>query len=165
MAVKEICLAGGCFWGVEGYFARIGGVQSAVSGYANGKTDNPSYEDVVYRNTGHAEAVQVAYDSALVSLDEILLHFFRVINPTTLNQQGNDVGSQYRSGVYFTDAADEVVIADALAQLQQEYTQPIVVENLPLQHFYEAEEHHQEYLRKNPGGYCHIDLNLASKPL
>lgn len=165
MGVKEIYLAGGCFWGVEGYFARINGVVSAVSGYANGQTENPSYEDVIYRNTGHAEAVRVVYDSALISLDEILLHFFRVINPTTLNQQGNDVGSQYRSGVYFTDAADEVVIADALAQLQLKYTQPVVVENLPLQNFYRAEEYHQEYLKKNPGGYCHIDLNLASKPL
>lgn len=165
MSSKEIYLAGGCFWGVEGYFARISGVQSAVSGYANGQTDNPSYEDVVYRNTEHAEAVRVIYNPELVSLDEILLHFFRVINPTTLNQQGNDVGSQYRSGVYFTDAADEVVIADALVQLQQQHSKPVVVENLPLKHFYDAEEHHQEYLRKNPGGYCHIDLNLANKPL
>lgn len=165
MAVKEIYLAGGCFWGVEGYFARIEGVQSAVSGYANGSTESPSYEDVIYRNTGHAEAVQVRYDAERVSLNEILLHFFRVIDPTTRNRQGNDVGSQYRSGVYFTDAADEVVVADALAQLQQDYAEPVVVENAPLQNFQEAEEYHQEYLRKNPGGYCHIDLSLADKPL
>src|SRR5690554_7349880 len=106
MNTKEIYLAGGCFWGVEGYFSRIEGVLSAVSGYANGTTENPSYEDVIHRNTGHAETVKVEYDPAKVSLDDILLHFFRVINPLTLNQQGNDIGTQYRSGVYFTDAND-----------------------------------------------------------
>lgn len=165
MSTKQICLAGGCFWGVEGYFARIKGVVSAVSGYANGTTENPSYEDVIYRNTGHAEAVLVTFNPEEVSLVEILLHFFRIINPTTLNQQGNDVGTQYRSGVYFTDAADEAVVAEALARLQMQYEQPLVVENLVLQQFFKAEEYHQEYLRKNPGGYCHIDLSLASKPL
>src|SRR5690554_5134361 len=107
----------------------------------------------------------VTYDSEEVSLVEILLHFFRIINPTTLNQQGNDVGTQYRSGVYFTDAADEAVVAEALARLQMQYEQPLVVENLALQQFFKAEEYHQEYLRKNPGGYCHIDLSLVSKPL
>lgn len=165
MSTKEIYFAGGCFWGVEGYFSRIEGVLSAVSGYANGQTENPSYEDVVYRNTGHAEAVKVMYAPEQVSLTTLLLHFFRIINPTTLNQQGNDVGSQYRSAVYFVDAEDEAVIAEALAQLQQQYRQPLVVENAALQQFFKAEEYHQEYLRKNPGGYCHIDLSLANKPL
>ena len=165
MQTKEIFFAGGCFWGVEGYFSRINGVQSAVSGYANGQTKNPSYEDVVYRNTGHAEAVRVTYNPDLVSLTELLLHFFRIVNPTTLNQQGNDIGSQYRSGVYFVDGADKNVIAEALGHLQHQYTKPLVVENLPLQMFYQAEEYHQAYLRKNPDGYCHIDLALAAKPL
>ena len=94
MSTKEIYFAGGCFWGVEGYFSRIEGVLSAVSGYANGQTENPSYEDVVYRNTGHAEAVKVLYAPEQVSLTTLLLHFFRIINPTTLNQQGNDVGDR-----------------------------------------------------------------------
>src|SRR5690554_2244692 len=165
MNTKEIYLSGGCFWGMEGYFSRLEGVLSAVCGYANVTTENPSYEDVIHGNRGHAVTVKVEYDPAIVSLDDILLHFFRVINPLTLNQQGNDIGTQDRSGVSFTDANDEVVIADALAHLQQHYSQPVVVENLPLHHFYKAEEYHQEYLRKNPGGYCHIDLNLASKPL
>lgn len=165
MSTKEICLAGGCFWGVEGYFSRINGVVSAVSGYANGKTENPSYEDVIYRATGHAEAVLVTYKPEEVALIDILQHFFRIINPTTLNQQGNDVGTQYRSGIYFTEAEDEAIITEALEQLQMQYEQPLVVENVPLQQFFKAEAYHQEYLRKNPGGYCHVDLNLANKPL
>ncbi len=157
--------AGGCFWGLEAYFQRIDGVVDAVSGYANGKTENPSYEDVSYRDTGHAETVKVTYDADKLSLDDILQYFFRVVDPTSLNKQGNDIGTQYRSGVYYTDPAEKAVIAAALKREQQKYQQPLVVENEPLQNFYDAEEYHQDYLIKNPNGYCHIDIRKADEPL
>ena len=137
----------------------------AVSGYANGKTENPSYEDVSYRNTGHAETVKVTYDADKLSLDDILQYYFRVVDPTSLNKQGNDTGTQYRSGVYYTDPAEKAVIAAALKREQQKYQQPLVVENEPLKNFYDAEEYHQDYLIKNPNGYCHIDIRKADEPL
>ena len=165
MNSKTIYLAGGCFWGVEAYFQRIPGVMDAVSGYANGRTERPSYEDVVYRDTGHAETVRVTYDADRISLADILHYYFRIIDPTSLNKQGNDRGTQYRTGIYYTDSADMPVIEAALAQEQQKYPQKIVVENQPLQHFFDAEEYHQDYLAKNPNGYCHIDLRKADEPL
>lgn len=162
---REIYLAGGCFWGVDAYFKRINGVLDAVSGYANGTTENPSYEDVIYRKTGHAETVRVTYNPAQISLEQLLQHYFRIIDPTTLNRQGNDRGTQYRTGIYSNDPAERQQVARALEQLQQRYQQPLVVENLPLEHFFRAEEYHQDYLLKNPNGYCHIDLGLAAVPL
>lgn len=162
---KTIYLAGGCFWGVEAYFERIDGVIDAVSGYANGRTDNPSYEDVIYHNTGHAETVKVTYNPDKLSLDDILQYYFRIIDPTLLNQQGNDRGSQYRTGVYSTDSDEQAVIAAALNQLQERFKKPLVVENQPLLQFFDAEEYHQDYLVKNPNGYCHVDLNKAEQPL
>ena len=137
----------------------------AVSGYANGNTDNPSYQDVIYRQTGHAEAVKITYNPEQITLDQLLQHFFHIVDPTTLNRQGNDQGTQYRSGIYSDDASERQQVAAALQQLQTRYKKPVVVENLPLQHFYPAEEYHQDYLLKNPGGYCHIDLGLADVPL
>ncbi len=165
MNQKTIYLAGGCFWGVEAYFERIPGVIDAVSGYANGRTDKPSYEDVIYRQTGHAETVKVTYDADRLSLPDILEYYFRVIDPTSLNRQGNDRGTQYRTGVYFTDPAEKAVIQKALDAEQKKYRKTLVVENQPLVHFYDAEEYHQDYLAKNPNGYCHIDLNKADIPL
>lgn len=165
MSQKVIYLAGGCFWGVEAYFERIPGVINAVSGYANGRTDNPSYEDVIYRKTGHAETVRVTYDADRLSLPDILTYYFRVIDPTSLNRQGNDRGTQYRTGVYFTDPDEKPVIQAALDAEQKKYRKALVVENQPLVHFYDAEEYHQDYLVKNPNGYCHIDLSKAEIPL
>ncbi|MCP2039846.1 peptide methionine sulfoxide reductase msrA/msrB [Neisseria sp. HSC-16F19] len=165
MNSKTIYLAGGCFWGLEAYFQRIPGVMDAVSGYANGRTDKPSYEDVVRRNTGHAETVRVTYDADRLSLADIMQYFLRVVDPTSLNQQGNDRGTQYRSGVYYTDEADKAVIQAALDAEQAKYSRPIVVENEPLRQFFEAEEYHQDYLVKNPNGYCHIDIRRADEPL
>ncbi len=162
---RTIYLAGGCFWGVEAYFERIDGVIDAVSGYANGTTENPSYEDVVYRKTGHAETVKVVYNPDKLSLDDILQYYFRIIDPTSLNKQGNDRGVQYRAGVFTTDPAEHTVVAAALTALQARYKRPVVVENTPLVHFYDAEQYHQDYLLKNPNGYCHVDLNLADEPL
>ena len=162
---QEIYLAGGCFWGVEGYFSRLPGVLSAVSGYANGQTAHPSYQEVVSQVSGHAETVKVLYDPNIISLDQVLQHYFRIIDPTTLNRQRNDVGRQYRSGIYSRFQHQQACVAHALLQLQRSYTAPIVVENLPLENFYPAEEYHQAYLTKHPHGYCHIDLSLADVPL
>ncbi|ASP17279.1 trifunctional thioredoxin/methionine sulfoxide reductase A/B protein [Neisseria sp. KEM232] len=164
MNTKTIYLAGGCFWGLEAYFQRIDGVADAVSGYANGNTKNPNYQDVI-NNSGHAETVKVTYDADKLSLDDILQYYFRVIDPTSLNKQGNDRGIQYRTGVYYTDPAEKAVIEQALTREQKKYSQPIVVENRPLQNFYDAEEYHQDYLIKNPNGYCHIDIRKADEPL
>ncbi|RRD56478.1 bifunctional peptide-methionine (S)-S-oxide reductase MsrA/peptide-methionine (R)-S-oxide reductase MsrB [Comamonadaceae bacterium OH2545_COT-014] len=163
---RSIHLAGGCFWGLEAYFQRVPGVVDAVSGYANGKTAaRPSYEDVIYRHTGHAETVRVVYDADRLSLPDVLQYYFRVIDPTSLNRQGNDRGTQYRTGIYYSDPAEKTVIAAALAAEQKKHAQPLVVENLPLAHFHEAEEYHQDYLAKNPNGYCHIDIRKADEPL
>ncbi|WP_051384920.1 peptide-methionine (S)-S-oxide reductase MsrA [Comamonas badia] len=162
---REIYLAGGCFWGVEAYFERIHGVVEAVSGYANGKYRKPSYQDVMRNNTGHAETIKLAYDPEQITLEQILEHYLRIIDPTVLNRQGNDRGTQYRTGIYYTDPADRPVIAAALASEQRKHRQPVVVENQPLKGFDPAEQYHQDYLAKNPNGYCHVDLSLAEKPL
>ena len=162
---KDIYLAGGCFWGIEAYVEKIPGVLDAVSGYANGNTENPSYEDLVYRNSGHAETVKVTYNPDEISLKTLLKYYLRVVDPTSLNKQGNDKGTQYRSGVYYTDEADKQIIEEVLKKEQDNYQSPIVVEVLPLEQFFKAEEYHQDYLKKNPTGYCHIDLNKASEPI
>lgn len=161
---RTIYLAGGCFWGLEAYMERIDGVADAVSGYANGEKANPTYDEVI-RGSGHAETVKVTYDADRISLATLLKHYFRVIDPTSLNRQGNDRGVQYRTGIYATDPADSAVIEAAMKEQQAKYNKPIVVETTPLENFYEAEEYHQDYLAKNPNGYCHIDLRLADVPL
>jgi peptide methionine sulfoxide reductase msrA/msrB len=159
---RSIYLAGGCFWGVEAYMERVDGVVDVVSGYANGDDDqpNPSYEDVI-RGSGHAEAVKVTYDADKTDLDTILKYYFRVVDPTSVNKQGNDRGVQYRSGIYYTDQEDKAVIDAALKRVQAQYKQKVVVEHEALDNFYLAEMYHQDYLAKNPNGYCHIDLSLA----
>ena len=161
--VKTIYLAGGCFWGLEAYMQKLNGVEDAISGYANGKTENPSYYDL--KTSGHAETVKVVYNPLIISLEDILAHYLRVVNPVSVNKQGNDVGTQYRTGIYYTDEAEKAIIENVLAKEQTKHDKPIAIEVEPLRHFYEAEEYHQDYLEKNPGGYCHIDLSLADKPL
>jgi len=156
---KDIYFAGGCFWGIEEYFSRIPGVYNVSSGYANGKTENPSYEDVIYRNTGHAETVHVEYDPSIVSLKTLTEQFFNIINPLSINMQGADKGTQYRTGIYYTDEADIGTIQEVFNTEQEKYKKEIVVEVLPLKNFYLAEEYHQDYLKKNPNGYCHVDLS------
>ncbi len=161
--LSTIYLAGGCFWGVEEYMTRIAGVYDAVSGYANGNTENPSYHDVIYNDTGHAETVRVVYDKDQISLQELLDKFFLVIDPTSIDKQGNDVGSQYRTGIYYSDPEDKQVIDEAIEQLQAEYDDPIAIQVSTLDNFYDAEEYHQDYLQKNVNGYCHINLSLATQ--
>ncbi len=155
-AVKEIYLAGGCFWGVEHYFKKLWGVLDAQAGYANGNTENPTYEQVCYLNTGHAEAVRVKYSPEYISLETLLEYFLKIINPTLKNRQGNDIGSQYRSGIYYTCPKDKPIIEKALKKEESKYSKAILTEVLPLRQYFPAEDYHQDYLEKNPGGYCHI---------
>lgn len=163
--MSVIHLAGGCFWGVEAYFRRIEGVVSAISGYANGHTAHPHYRQVCSGETGHAEAVRIDYDREKLPLEHLLAHYFRLIEPTSLNRQGNDIGSQYRTGLYYSDEADLPILQVALKRLQRHYPQPIRIECQALSVFYAAEAEHQNYLGHHPNGYCHIDLAMAAIPL
>ena len=158
--MREIYLAGGCYWGAEKYLSNIRGVAETEVGFANGHTAHPCYEQVKHENTGHAETVRVRYDEAVLPLDRLLRLFWRIIDPTSVDRQGEDVGHQYRTGVYWTDAADEAVIRRELERLQETCAAPLAVEACPLEHFYPAEEYHQKYLDKNPGGYCHVSWRL-----
>ena len=160
---KEIYLAGGCFWGLEAYMQKINGIEDAVSGYANGKTENPGYHDL--HSSGHAETVKVVYDPEIISLEDILAYYLRVVDPVSINKQGNDTGSQYRSGIYYTDDNDKNIIDMVLKNEQTKHDKPIAIEVQTLKQFYDAEDYHQDYLAKNPTGYCHINLSLAEKPL
>ncbi len=154
--IHDIYFAGGCFWGVEEYFSRIPGVYDVTSGFANGTTSNPSYEDVIYRNTGHAETVHIQYDPSIVSLKTLTEQFFKIINPVSLNKQGNDIGTQYRTGVYYVDEADVPILETVFNAVQEKYSAQIVTELEPLDHYFLAEDYHQDYLKNNPNGYCHI---------
>ncbi len=140
---------------------KIYGVVDVITGYANGKTKNPKYEDLIYRNSGHAETVRVQYDASKVNLETLLKYYFKIVDPTSLNKQGNDRGAQYRTGIYYTKKSDIAAIQKEIKREQKKYKKKIVVEVLPLDNFYKAEEHHQDYLKKNPNGYCHIDLSKA----
>lgn len=162
--LRVIWLAGGCFWGTEAYMARIPGVADTQVGYANGTIENPTYEQVCRLNTGFAETVEIRYDPHRISLNQLLEYFFEIIDPTSLNRQGNDVGSQYRSGIYYRDPADLPVILAAIAKLAGRYSRRIVTEVKPLENFYLAEDYHQDYLEKNPNGYCHVSFASLPKP-
>jgi peptide methionine sulfoxide reductase msrA/msrB len=162
-ALKEIWLAGGCFWGVEAYFSRIYGVAKTDVGYANGRTENPSYHDL--HKTGHAEAVHILYDPERVSLQTLLDYYFKIIDPVSLNRQGNDIGTQYRTGIYYRDDIDRGAIQSIVGKEQQKYNKPMATEVKSLENYYPAEDYHQGYLENNPGGYCHVDFSsLTAKP-
>lgn len=161
--LKKIYLAGGCFWGTDHLFSLVEGVKKTVSGYANSRIPNPDYEMVCSGRTGAAETVEVIYEDAEVSLTDILMIYFRSINPVSVNRQGNDIGTQYRTGIYYTDDADLPVIEALVATVQRRYNEPLAVEVEHLQNFYPAELYHQDYLYKNPGGYCHVDPALFSE--
>ena len=156
MNLHTIYLAGGCYWGVEKYMQHIPGVAQTEVGFANGHTHHPTYQQVRYENTGHAETVRVVYDADRLPLDRLLRLFFRIIDPVSVDRQGEDEGHQYRTGVYHTDEADAPVIRAELEKLQQQFDAPLAVEACALEHFYSAEEYHQKYLDKNPTGYCHV---------
>jgi peptide methionine sulfoxide reductase msrA/msrB len=154
---KEIYLAGGCFWGVQAYIDRIDGVEYTNVGYANGQGGETSYNFI--NQTGHAETIYVVYDPERLSLAELLGYFYQIIDPTSINKQGNDRGTQYRSGIYYVDEADKAIIEAVTAKEQSSYKTDIVTEIEPLRNYVLAEDYHQDYLDKNPQGYCHINLN------
>lgn len=154
---EEIYLAGGCFWGVEAYFDKILGVEYTEVGYANGKTEDTSYQEI--DSTGHAETVRVVYNPEVVELEEILEYYFKIIDPTILNRQGNDIGTQYRTGIFYKNEDDEKIINDFIESIKSDYDSEIVTEVEPLENFVIGEEYHQDYLEKNPNGYCHINLS------
>lgn len=155
--LNYIWLAGGCFWGVQAYFARFPGVVHTSVGYANGNTDNPTYYEI--NSTGHSETVCVGYDPEIVSLETLIEYFFKIIDPTSLNRQGNDIGTQYRTGIYYKDEKDLDIIKEFIEKKQTKYKAPIVVEVMPLKNYALAEDYHQDYLEKNPNGYCHVDFS------
>lgn len=158
--MKDIYLAGGCFWGTEHFFKQIAGVVSTETGFANGHTADPTYEQVYTDATGYAETVHVCYDPSRVSLEFLLHMFFVAIDPTSLNRQGHDQGTRYRTGIYYTDNADRAIIDKVFAEEQAKYPQALVVEHEPLRCFYPADEYHQDYLDKHPDGYCHLPKAL-----
>lgn len=158
--MSTIYLAGGCFWGVEKYIASIRGVLGTEVGYANGRTDSPTYAMVCTGLTGDAEVVRIDYDPAVAPLPFILDLFYKAIDPTSVNRQGNDIGTQYRSGIFYAQEADLPAIEQSIAKLQARLGEQVAIEVAPLKTFTPAEEYHQDYLDKNPGGYCHLGGDL-----
>ena len=156
--MKEIYFAGGCFWGVEHFFKGVDGVAEAMPGYANGNTENPTYKEVYTDTTGFAETVRVRYNPERVSLDFLTRMFFTVTDPLTLNRQGHDEGTRYRSGVFYVNEEDRPVIEAVFQDVSAKLGVPLVTQLEPLRSFYPAEEYHQNYLDKNPEGYCHLSL-------
>ena len=157
---KELYLAGGCFWGAEHFLKQIEGVTFTEVGFANGNTPNPTYKEVYTDTTGYAETVHLRYDPLRVSLHFLLEMFFKAIDPTSLNQQGEDRGTRYRTGIYYSDPDDLPMIRYVMGEEAKKYGLPLQVEVLPLSNFYRAEDYHQDYLVNNPDGYCHLPLSL-----
>jgi len=150
-------LAGGCFWCLDAVYRRLKGVTEVMSGYAGGDIPYPTYEQVSLGSTGHAEAVQITFDESIIPPDTILDLYFLIHDPTTLNRQGNDVGTQYRSAMFYSSDEQKAVFEAALERAKKHWDDEIVTELRPLDEFYPAEEYHQDYFNKNPGnGYCSI---------
>jgi len=158
--MKELILAGGCFWGVEAYFQLLQGVLDTEVGYTDGPTIAPTYQEVC-SNSGHAEACWIRYDETVLSLQKMLDHFFRIIDPTTKNRQAHDIGVQYRTAIFYLDPLDAPIIDQFLHEQQSNYPKPIQTYVKPAPPFFVAEEYHQDYLKKNPNGYCHVNLGLV----
>ena len=162
--MKTVYLAGGCFWGMQKFFDQFAGVLRTEVGYANGPTENPTYKEVC-ASSGHAETVRVEFDESVITPEKLLEYYFMIIDPLSLNKQGEDEGVQYRTGVYYEDAGLLPSIEAAFRKEQAKYSEPMKVELLPLENFCGAEEYHQKYLFKNPTGYCHVApwlLNLKN---
>lgn len=160
---STIYFAGGCFWGTARLFSLVPGVESAIAGYANSAVAAPTYQQVCTGRTGAAETVKVDYDPECVSLDSLIELYIASIDPVSVNRQGNDRGTQYRTGIYYTDAASEAVVESAMADLDRRLGGRNAVEHRRLENFYPAEEYHQDYLAKNPGGYCHVNPALFQR--
>ena len=159
--MKTIYLAGGCFWGVQKFFDQFEGVMSTEVGYANGPDCAPTYQDVC-NSSGHAETVKITYDENVISLGQLLEYYFMVIDPVSVNRQGNDTGIQYRTGIYYTEEGQLGEILEICKAKEKEIGTSLAVEVEPVRNFFSAEEYHQKYLDKNPGGYCHIPANYFS---
>lgn len=157
--MKTIYLAGGCFWGVQRFFDQFDGVVETEVGYANGPTENPNYRKVC-AGSGHAETLRLVYDETRISLTQLLDYFFLAVDPLAVNRQGPDAGVQYRSGVYYTEPEQRGELEARMKQEAEKLGQPLATELKPLENFYPAEENHQKYLERNPGGYCHIPRTL-----
>ena len=162
-SLARIYVAGGCFWGTEHLFRQVNGIISTRTGYANSTVKDPSYQQVCSGATNAAETVELTYNPMAVDLRKILDLYLRSIDPIAVNRQGNDSGTQYRTGIYYTTAGQRAIAEQAVADLQQHYTQPLAIEVLPLSNFYPAEDYHQDYLNKNPGGYCHLNPQLFAE--
>jgi peptide-methionine (S)-S-oxide reductase len=160
--MKSVIFAGGCFWGVQHYLKQVKGVMKTAVGYTAGQTRNPTYELVCSGITGHTEACRVEYDPQETSIDVLLEHFFFIIDPTLLNQQGMDVGTQYRTGVYYYHDEDVDIIKKYFEEIKEKYSGGIVVELEKAGDFWDAEDYHQDYLEKNEGGYCHLGQDKYS---
>lgn len=160
--MKEIYLAGGCFWGTQKFLDQFDGVIETEVGYANGKYLNPNYEEVCRNDTGHAETVHVTFDEKMISTKELLEKYFMTINPLSINRQGGDVGTQYRTGIYYEDESLIPDIESVISVETEKAGEPLAVEVKRLENFSRAEEYHQKYLDKNPGGYCHIPSRLLN---
>lgn len=156
--MKEIIVAGGCFWGVEEYYRRLKGIEKTEVGYVNGTKDDLTYEEVCSQKYQAIEAVKLQYDASVISLEKIMEHLFRIIDPTSLDKQGNDIGISYRVGAYYENEEDREVIESFVASQRKNYNDNIVFEIRPVINFVNAEEYHQEYLVKNPMGYCHVNF-------
>jgi peptide-methionine (S)-S-oxide reductase len=155
--LETAVFGGGCFWCLDAQFKMVNGVKSVLSGYAGGTTKNPSYEQVCSETTGHAEVIQVEFDPAVVSYEDLLRKFFRAHDPTTLNRQGADIGSSYRSIILYQDENQKAIAMKVKAEAQKQWNDPIVTEIAPLTTFYKAEDYHQDYFAKNPDqGYCRV---------
>lgn len=159
--MKTIYLAGGCFWGLQKFFDQFDGVLETEAGYANGPDAAPSYQDVC-NDSGHAETVKIVYDEEKLSLEQLLVYYFMVIDPLSVNRQGHDEGVQYRTGVYYTDDDQLSAIRAVFEREREKAGAPLAVVAEPLRNFFSAEEYHQKYLDKNPGGYCHIPSKYFS---
>lgn len=157
---ETIYFAGGCFWGTEHLFKQINGVSDTQVGYANGIVENPSYETVCTGKTHAAETVRVVFDPSVISLSSLIRIYLLSIDPTSVNRQGGDCGTQYRTGIYYTEEKQIPVIKSELEAEAKRHDLPLAIEVLPLRNFYPAEEYHQDYLDKNPSGYCHINPEL-----
>jgi methionine-S-sulfoxide reductase len=157
--LNEIVVAGGCFWGVQEYYTRLKGVVETKVGYAQGTTVNPTYEEVCEGSSGFTEVVYIKYNPETISLIKICDHLFRIIDPLSVNKQGGDAGINYRTGIYYDNEVDRKVIDKYIAKQQKKYYSSIAVEVKNLENFYDAEDYHQEYLKKNINGYCHVNFS------
>lgn len=157
--LKDIWVAGGCFWGIQAYVEKIPGVYNVTVGYANSDKKNPRYQEVCSGSTYAVEAAHVQYDPEKTTLENLLIAFFKVVDPTVKNRQGNDIGTQYKTGIYYKEVNDKKIIDKVIKLQEDKFKTMIYTEVQPLENYYLAEEYHQDYLQKNPNGYCHIDFS------